>query len=88
MRRWIVLALLTVTWAVSLAGVYTFTRSKWYDLGMASGKIRGQSQILDGLCDLAAPGEIDAQADIRLGVKATSVTLSRRGNLVDIRCAR
>ena len=88
MRLWIVMTLLTVAWATSLAGVYTLTRGKWYALGMASGEIHGKSQILDQLCDLAAPGEIDAQADIQLEVKATSVTLSRHGDIVDIRCAR
>lgn len=88
MRVWIVLALLTVIWAASLAGVYILTRGKWYDLGVASGEIQGKRQNLDSLCDLAAPGGIDAQADVQLGVKATSVTLGQRGDLVDIRCAR
>ena len=88
MRLGIVLTLLAVTWAASLAGVYALTRSKWHDLGVATGEIHGKSEILNALCDLAAPGEIDAQAETRLNVKATSVTLSRRGPLIDIRCAR
>lgn len=71
----------------TVGGAYTVTRGKWYELGMASGEIDGRSQLLDSLCGLA-PGDLDTDADVRFDVKATSVTLSRHGNGIEIRCSR
>lgn len=89
MRLWIVIPHLAAAWMATLGGGYTLTRGKWYDLGVASGEIHGRSQILASLCALAAAGDTRCGCGGRgLDVKATSVTLSRRDDRVEIRCSR
>lgn len=88
MVRSVVAIGLVALWAISLEVTYKLTRTKWHALGAESGRIAGRAKALDMLCGMATPGALHDDADARLGVKTSEVTIKKSGPLAEIRCQR